>query len=52
MQNFNIFADAKAKTNANADAGDSTIALPECCSGELKMTGKYFTQLADSRCDR
>ena len=28
------FVDADANTNANA--GGSTIALPECCSGELK----------------
>ena len=29
--------DANANANANADAGGSTIALRECCSGELKI---------------
>ena len=32
------FVDADA--NANTDAGSSTIALRECCSGELKIMKK------------
>ena len=31
-------ADANVNAKANADAGGSTIALRELCSGELKMT--------------
>ena len=32
------FVDADANADAAADAGGSTIALRECCSGELKTT--------------
>ena len=31
-----------ADTNAAADAEGSTIALRECCSGELKVNCKYI----------
>ena len=40
-------ANANTNTNANANAGGSTTALPERCSGELKMlSAESFTQLS------
>ena len=43
IKNFNVklFANAYAATNANADAGGSTIALPGLCPGELKKCKSF-----------
>ena len=43
-----VDADANANANANTDAGGSTIALRERCSGELKMDSSLFTPDVDS----